>query len=145
MKFALLALALAASPALASPAAPKMYDLELKVERAGKAIPVPRLSVIEGETASFSDTNENGGSFVDVVAKEHTKGQLGDRGSVLVSVTVGDIDAKGKRTIYGSPQIVALENETATITQGDSARLKKGAKPIAQNELSVSVTARSEN
>lgn len=134
MKFIFSALAaLAATTAFASPAAPKMYNLDLKVERKGQLVAEPRLSVIEGETATITQTNEKGGSFVEVTAKEAGPGQ------VRVEFLVGDIDAKGKRTTVATPQIIALENETASLTSTETAKGKRAAA-----DVSVSVTARSE-
>ena len=146
MKLLTLAGLLIGTAAYASPAAPKMYDLELKVEKDGKLLSAPRLSVIEGETATVTETNDQGCSFVEGIAKEQKKNKESDRGQVLVQLTVGGIDAKGKKTVYGTPQIVALENEPASMTIGSSRKLGKGAKKdTAKNELSVSVTARTEN
>lgn len=142
MKFLLCAGLLFAGSAFASPAAPKMYNLDIKVEKEGKPLSVNRLSVIEGETARVSETNDTGGTFVEVIAKEQKKNKESDRGSVLVQLTVGGIDAKGKQTIYGTPQLIALENEPAMISTSD---VKKGkAKGAPKSDLSVSVTARSE-
>jgi len=143
MNFLCLAGLLFAGSAMASPAAPKVYNIDLKVEKDGKLLSAPRLSVIEGETARVSETNDAGGSFVEVIAKEQKENSAAGKGSVLVQLTVGGIDAKGKQTIYGTPQIIALENETATITTRDVKKGKK-AKGTTPSELSVSVTARSE-
>lgn len=130
-----LVLALVASlSAQASPAAPKMYELALEVKKDGQLLAAPRLSVIEGETASITQQTEKGHTFVEVLAKERTDKTKG----VLVAVTVGEIDAKGKRKIVAEPQIMALENETASMTVKEK---KKKGKDAA--EVSVSVMASS--
>ena len=124
------ALLCSASPAFASPAAPKAYNLNLQVSQNGKVLAAPLLSVLEGEHASVEEKGEHGGTFLEVVAKQEAK----DPKNVLVELTVGSIDEKGKRTVIGRPKLIALENETASATTKDK----------RHGELSVSVTARPE-
>ena len=108
----------------------KAYDLQMELTIDGKHVSSPRVLVKPGETASVTQQSETDNSFIEVVA---TEGTLQNHSGILMKFVVGTIDKDGKRTIVSHPEILAKENEPATITVG-----QKNGSP---EELSLSVVA----
>lgn len=93
-------------------AASKMYDLKMDLLINGKRISTPRILVKEGETARVDQEDSRSKSFIEVVAGE---GEIQNRKGILMNFTVGYIDKAGKRKIVSQPQVLAKENEIASI------------------------------
>ncbi len=97
-------------------AASKMYDLKMDLLINGKRVSTPRILVKEGETARVDQENSYSKSFIEVVAGE---GEIQNRKGILMNFTVGYIDKAGKRKIVSQPQVLAKENEIASIEVGN--------------------------
>ncbi len=125
MKILGLTFLLACSSAFASITS---YDLKMDLSLNGKHVSSPRIIAKEGEIASIVQKSDDKETFIDVVTtKADTKN------AVLMKFTVGTIGKNGERTILARPQIIAKENETAKISQGETG---------GQELLSLSVTAK---
>ena len=127
MKLILALLALA-STASAAPIPPKTYELDMKLILDGKMIASPRAMLLDGHSATLKERGENGDTFIEATVQ-------GEKQGVLMQFTLGGVDAKGKRVVYARPQVIAAENQAATITL----RENEGGAPA---DLSFTVTAR---
>ena len=95
-------------------AATKAYDLKVQVSHEGQAPISARIVVKAGEVARImSEATTGEKTFIDVVANE---GKVQGRGGIMMKFTVGTLDKKGVRGKVSKPQIMALENEEASIT-----------------------------
>ncbi|MGZ3787505.1 MAG: hypothetical protein ACXVLQ_03230 [Bacteriovorax sp.] len=124
MKILGLAFLLACSSAFASTS----YDLKMDLSLNGKHVSSPRVIAQEGETATIIQKSDGKETFIDVVT---TKADM--KNSVMMKFTVGTIGKNGERTILSRPQVIARENETAKISQGETG---------GQELLSLSVIAK---
>lgn len=93
-------------------AASKVYDLKMDLQVNGKRISSPRVFVKEGEVARVDEASSHSKSFIEVVASE---GEVQNRKGILMNFTVGYIGKDGKRKIVSQPQVLAKENEIASI------------------------------
>jgi hypothetical protein len=119
MKFIYLALSLGltfagAMSALASPAAPKPYVVDLKLEQDGRAIADPRIILNEGSSATISEETDASGperGFIELLLQEEQPDK-----SVLMKFALGTVNEKGERTIYARPQVIAAEGKASTLS-----------------------------
>lgn len=110
-------------------AATNGYDLKMALSMNGKLTSSSHIVVKAGETATIDPKEGTEQNFIEVVA---TEGEGQTKSGILMKFAVGYIGKSGKRTIVSRPQILAMENEPASITVG-----QKG-KP----EISLSVVAK---
>ena len=125
MKILGLTFLLACSSAFASITS---YDLKIDLSLNGKHVSSPRIIAKEGETASIIQKSDDKETFIDIVT---TKADM--KNAVMMKFTVGTIGKNGERTILARPQIIAKENVTAKISQGETG---------GEELLSLSVTAK---
>lgn len=93
------------SAAFAAPS----YDLKVDLSVDGKLVSSPHLVVREGETGSIIQDTNGKKIYIDVVAKAHKpKG-------IEMNFQYGEILANGEKQTLYTPQIIALENEKASI------------------------------
>jgi type II secretory pathway component GspD/PulD (secretin) len=105
-----LVLLLFSAPAFA---AGTQYNISMKLKSNGKEISSPSVVVKEGETAKITQRDNDGTTFWEVVANEKREG-------ILLNFTVGKIDKDGHQSVLSKPKILALENEPAEMTVGQS-------------------------
>ncbi|MFN7728293.1 MAG: hypothetical protein ACK5P7_03980 [Bdellovibrio sp.] len=105
------------------------YDLKIDLSMNGKQVSTPRLILKAGEVGKINQSTDGEKSFIEVVA---TEGQVQKHKGILMNFTVGHISKNGERTIVSKPQILAKENEPASITISE----KDGT------EISLSVLAK---
>ncbi len=110
-------------------AADKAYDLKFDLSSNGEKLSSPRLIVKEGETGTVTQDAKSGQTFIEVVATESKD----HKNAVLMKFVVGTVSADGKRTTVSRPQILAMENEVATMSVAE-----KGSKEV----VSLSVVAK---
>ncbi len=127
MKLFLALLALT-STASAAPTPPKTYELDMKLSLDGKTIASPRATLVDGQSLTLKERSEAGETFIEATVQ-------GGKQGVLIKFTLGGVDAQGKRVVYARPQVIAAENQAATITL----RENEGGSPA---DLSLTVTAR---
>lgn len=99
--------------ALAAVAGTKGYDLRMDLTIDGKFKSSPSVLLKEGETATIFrkiDVDEN---FIEVVATEGKS-----KNGILMKFVVGKIGEDGERIILARPEILAKENQPASITLG---------------------------
>lgn len=125
----LLVLAFFLTGAVASAAVTNGYSIKMDVSMKGKQISSPRVLVKAGELASIVQDSNGEKIFFDVVATETATGQ---KSGILMKFAVGTLSKNGERKIISSPEIIAVENEKATITVGDQ---------DGKEDLSLSVVA----
>lgn len=134
MKFILLALALipahlTSQPiAHAAPVPPATYELDMNLKFDGKLMSSPRVVVLDGQSAVLSDRGPNGGTYIEATV-------VGEKQGVLMKFALGTMDAEGKRVVYARPQVIAAENQAATINVKES----EGGAPA---DVTFTVTAR---
>lgn len=102
--------------AIGTASASTNYNLKFDLSLNGKHVASPRLITKEGETASIVQKNDEGETFIDVVATKATN----MKNAVLMNFTIGTIGKSGERTTLSKAQIIAKENKQATITQHES-------------------------
>jgi ribosomal protein S4 len=93
-------------------AANKVYDLKMDLLVNGKRVSSPRVYVKEGEIARVDEASPRSKSFIEVVASE---GEIQNRKGILMNFTVGYFDKVGNKKIVSQPQVLAKENEIASI------------------------------
>ena len=125
MKILGLTFLLACSSAFASTTS---YDLQMDLSLNGKHVSSPRVIAKEGEIATIVQKTDDKETFIEVIT---TKADM--KNAVMMKFTVGTIGKNGERTILARPQVIARENETAKISQGETG---------GQELLSLSVTAK---
>ena len=104
------------------------YDLQMDLSLNGKHVSSPRVIAKEGEIATIVQKTDDKETFIEVIT---TKADM--KNAVMMKFTVGTIGKNGERTILARPQVIARENETAKISQGETG---------GQELLSLSVTAK---
>lgn len=106
------------------------YELKMDLSLDGQHVSSPRVVTVAGETATVTQKNETGQSFIEVTANE---GAIQGHKGILMKFVVGTISKNGKRTILSKPEVLAKENVPAQITVGK----ENGANP----EVALSVVA----
>jgi type II secretory pathway component GspD/PulD (secretin) len=89
-------------------ALPQTYNLDLSLSINGKHIFSPHLKVEAGKVNTVSQKTDTGETFIEVTASKAAKG-------IQLNCVIGEIDAKGVKSILSSPRIIALSNQTAEI------------------------------
>ena len=93
-------------------AATNAYDLKINLSKNGKSVSSPEMIVKEGELATITEESLTEKSFIEVVA---TEGAIDQTKGILMKFSVGLIGKDGKKTISGTPQILAQEGQKAEI------------------------------
>ena len=109
------------------------YDLKMDLKLHGKTLPSFNVKVKEGEKASIVQKTDDHRTFIDVVT---TKSEMKDHPGILMKFTIGTIGENSKRTVTSSPTIIAAENSSAMITQGNS---KNGREEIALSVVAKTI------
>lgn len=97
----------------------KMFSLQMELSIDGKLISSPSVVTADGELASVTQETPNGRTHIEVVT---TEGTVGKRKGIMMRFAVSAVDASGKKTYLGRPQIFAYENQPANITVTDDER-----------------------
>jgi len=99
---------------------PRQYKLDLQLSMNGKLVSSPKMIVNEGQKAEISEVNKKtgNGTFLEVATQRLDANP--DKQAIL-QIVIGKI-TKGKREIVSSPQIVALENEEASMEENTGNR-----------------------
>lgn len=116
---------------------PNYYELNVDWSVKGTKMPSSKIVTKEDEIALVKTTEEKQNYFFEVTPKPNENGK-----GIFMQFKVGTINAKGEKQILSTPQIIALENEKATISVSDNAKAelisvsvlaKTTKKPIQKN------------
>ena len=105
------------------------YDLKIKLSIDGAVISTPHLVTKPGETATITQKNGEGESFLEVTASDR---ELDGQRGILMKFVVGHVSKDGRRKVLSTPVIVAMEKEPAQIAVGNQ---------DGKDVISLSVTA----
>jgi hypothetical protein len=100
-------------------AATNTYNIKMNLSIKGKNNYPTQITADEGKatTVTQKSNEKDDETFVDVIT---TKKLLkNNKEGISIKFTAGTIDKKGERHIQFNPQILAIENQSAQITEGD--------------------------
>lgn len=114
------------------------FDLKIDFSLNGKHISSPQILLLEGEPSTITTNTEAGKIFLTVttMALREFKGadtkSLKNKKLIPLQFAVGKIDKAGNEKILSQPQLIAIEGQRATITEGTDKN---------KEEISIAVTA----
>lgn len=111
----------------------KGFDIKMDIVVDGKTLSSPRIQVLEGVQTTVTERVKQEKTFFNLVATQDK--EMKGKQTVLMKFEIGKFDEKGQKIVVGQPQIIAFENEPASISVGTEEKEAYSISVIAQKKI----------